>query len=139
MNDVIRIFAGLPLLLLLLGMPAIAEGVNDQARLDIVVTDMDVNTSRESITLKLGEELNLSLESNPTTGYMWNATFDQSMIEQVSYRYDPASTDLIGGGGIETFTFKAKAAGETELVMRYKRAWESEAIKERVYQITVIE
>jgi inhibitor of cysteine peptidase len=139
MNDMVSIFAGSLLLLLLTGIPVLAEGVCDQASLDIGVVDMDGNNTTESISLKLGEELNISLESNPTTGYMWNATFDQSKIEQVNYNYEPASPGLTGSGGIETFTFKAVASGETELVMRYKRAWEEEAIKERIYQITITE
>ncbi len=127
------------MILLLIGMPAWAEDVSDQASLDIEVSDMDTNASSDPISLKLGEELNLSLESNPTTGYMWNASFDPSMLEQVNYRYDPASPELIGGGGVETFTFKAVGVGETDLVMRYKRSWEPDFAEERIYHIIVAE
>lgn len=127
------------MILLLIGMPAWAEGVSDQASLDIEVSDMDNNASSEPISLKLGEVLNLSLKSNPTTGYMWNASFNSSLIEQVNYGYDPDSPELIGGGGIETFTFKAVGVGETDLVMRYKRSWEPESVEERVYHIVVFE
>jgi inhibitor of cysteine peptidase len=88
------------------------------------LTDAD---NGKQITLKSGEVITLTLESNPTTGYSWqvieinNATLTQ--VGEVEYKSD--GRNIPGAGGTETFHFEAIGAGETMLELGYMRPWES--------------
>ena len=78
----------------------------------------------------------ITLESNLTTGYSWQAGYDESFLELVSQTYESAS-DLMGAGGEETLVFKALKQGETEVTMVYKRPWEDTSLETRIFNVTV--
>lgn len=87
---------------------------------DVTATDSDSVTW---VRFEPGETVDVTLKSNPTTGYHWEITsYDRKIIEPVGepyYTADPGSEGMIGAGGTETFTFRALAEGETELKMDY--------------------
>ncbi|WP_316965571.1 protease inhibitor I42 family protein [Candidatus Methanocrinis natronophilus] len=89
------------------------------------------------LNVKVNEEFTLSMESVPTTGYVWDAKFDGGMIRLKDKSFDASQPLTIGGGGIETFTFVPIAAGETEITMILKRSWEREAAEEQSYLIRI--
>lgn len=99
----------------------------------------------ESISLRRGEVLNIELEANPTTGYVWSVlTSDtESVLEQTGPGgYTPgaqAKSGLVGAGGIQTYRFTAVKRGESILVFQYSRSWEKdvEPVKRFVVQVTV--
>ena len=94
---------------------------------------------RDTFHVAPGDTFELSLDSNPTTGYSWQAEFDQEYLEQVSKEFVPSQSDMVGAGGTEIFTFQALEVGETELTMVYKRSWESESAETRVFIIQIVE
>ncbi|MHB9112660.1 MAG: protease inhibitor I42 family protein [Thermoleophilia bacterium] len=87
---------------------------------DVTATDSDSITW---VRIKPGETVDVTLKSNPTTGYHWEInSYDKQIIEPVGepdYTADPGSEGLTGAGGTETFTFRALAEGETDLKMDY--------------------
>lgn len=87
---------------------------------DVTATDSDSITW---VRIEPGETVDVTLKSNPTTGYHWEITsYDNKIIESVGEPYytpDPGSEGLIGAGGKETFTYRALAEGETDLKMDY--------------------
>ncbi|MDW5564205.1 MAG: protease inhibitor I42 family protein [Methanomassiliicoccus sp.] len=92
--------------------------------------------TRERIEAAAGKELAISLNANPSTGYSWEASFDDRFISLVRQDYRRASR-LIGGGGTSTFTFLALVQGRTVITMRYRRPWEPEAVKVAEYEIEI--
>ncbi len=88
------------------------------------------------ITVRVGEELVIGLESNPTTGYEWEAHFDSSMLQVVDRQFSAHGAG-IGSGGIERFRLKPLTAGETTLELMYKRAWETIAAEDIVFHLHV--
>jgi len=69
----------------------------------------------------------VQLDSNPTTGYTWTLASGGKGLEQTSSKYTANSeSGMVGGGGKQTYTFKATGEGENDLVFVYKRAWEKE-------------
>lgn len=95
-----------------------------------------------SVTLKVGDTFIIRLESNPTTGYSWALAKPESdIVEQVSKVYEPSNTseNIVGSGGTEVWTFKAKAKGQIILTFQYIRPWEKDIppIKEETYSIIV--
>ena len=104
----------------------------------VVNSTMENKKQNENITVKKGQEFTIILESNPTTGYQWIPTFNTSMINLVSHNFQPSTTKLMGSPGTDTFKFKATNQGTESLKMIYKRTWEKEFVKEKVFVIKVI-
>ncbi len=74
-----------------------------------------------------GQTLALTLKSNPTTGYSWNAEQDPALFEIRSfYTAEPRSAPVSGAGGWQTFLFTPKEPGTAELRFRYERPWEKD-------------
>jgi inhibitor of cysteine peptidase len=89
------------------------------------------------MNVSLNNDFILSLESNPTTGYHWEATFSSAFLELKRRDFEVSDTGSIGKGGIEKFTFLPIKTGETEIIMIYKRPWESKPADERSFRIVI--
>ncbi len=92
---------------------------------------------------KVDKEVELMLESNPTTGYDWVYEIqDESIVgiteRQTSMRSGEDGPELCGGPSLNVYTFEGKKEGVTSVHFEYKRAWEDRpAEKERRYKIMV--
>lgn len=97
--------------------------------------------NEESINLKVGDIINVRLESNITTGYSWELSgeTDQGIIMLESSIYEESQKDenVAGAGGSETFSFKAVSAGNTDLVLEYLRPWEEEIQPADIFVIKI--
>lgn len=103
----------------------------------------------KSITPPAGAELKegiltVTLEENPTTGYLWNMTVGtEGILELQSDAYTPTTTSdkVVGSGGSHSWIFKGISKGETVLTFKYFRPWEKEdtATETRTYTVTVAE
>ncbi len=88
-------------------------------------TDAD---NGRTIELQVGQAFQLTLGSNPTTGYRW--VFDgqsSGIVVQEGkpvYAADNPDKGLMGGGGIEHWTFRAVKPGMETLRLEYRRPWE---------------
>ena len=81
--------------------------------------------SNQIIDIRIWQEFVIALDSNPTTGYGWQVSYDQNMLELVekTYEQDPNPRGLLGVGGVEYFRFKALNIGETEITFVYRQSW----------------
>ena len=92
------------------------------------------------ISVDVNREFIVALDSNPTTGYSWQESHDESFLELVEKSYRPsaeAEPEVVGAGGTDCFQFKALQPGETELVMTYKRSWEEEYLEQLVFTVNI--
>ena len=82
--------------------------------------------SNQIIGVSVRQEFVIALDSNITTGYSWQISYDQNMLELVekTYEQNPNPRGLVGVGGVEYFRFKASNIGETEITFVYRRSWE---------------
>jgi len=78
------------------------------------------------IALEVGKTAEMSLPSNPSTGYSWVATFDASLVELADQRYVAPATGALGAAGTEVFVFKGLKKGRVTVVFEYKRSWETQ-------------
>jgi predicted secreted protein/putative hemolysin len=104
------------------GASANQAGVGD---VDKTLTQAD-NGSK--VTLKVGDVLEVTLDSNPSTGYSWQVKANDRNVllplgEPQFTLGNP--TPMPGAGGTETFQFKALAKGQTTLTLVYLRPWET--------------
>ena len=89
-----------------------------------------LSKSFNTATVQKGETFKIELDANPTTGYLWDVRLKAGKASLLSQGYTadaPAGSVVIGGGGVESFVFKAEEAGTVELVAEYSRPWEKSA------------
>jgi len=83
---------------------------------------MQVTDPQQPIQASVGNEFNIVLKSNPTTGYHWAlmGELDANAVEFVKNDYTSTSDpNLRGGGGLDTWTFKAIDSGEAHITLGY--------------------
>lgn len=92
-----------------------------------------------TVQLSVGDSLVISLPGNPTTGFNWLvASADGNILQQKGDVAFKTSSSALGAGGTITLSFQAVAAGETPLVLQYKRAWETGTPPEQTFGITIV-
>lgn len=90
------------------------------------------------IELNKGQILAITLESNPTTGYTWEAAeFDEHILRQVGDQFQPESS-APGAGGVQTLSFEAVNSGKTSLKLVYHKPWEKNVEPLKIFSIEVI-
>lgn len=97
-----------------------------------------VETSTEVIEVEAGQTFGFSLESNPSTGYSWQAQFDSEFVKLVESVFVEGSSGLIGAPGHESFKFLALKEGQVDIKMIYKRVWEPDHIDEQIKVINIV-
>jgi len=79
--------------------------------------------------LQSGQQLIISLPSNPATGYRW--VLHEAAAEQMRSLgpevFSNPKGDMIGGDGLSTWRFEARQPGSGRLYLTYQRPWESDA------------
>lgn len=95
--------------------------------------------SGQTIDIGVGQEFVIALGSNQSTGYSWQASYDETMLELIGGQstYELSEEELVGAGGIEYFRFKALEEGETTINLVYKRPFEEEIIDQKVFTVNI--
>jgi inhibitor of cysteine peptidase len=93
--------------------------------------EIDESNNGEQIELALGEILAVRLESNPSTGYVWEIDeLDESVLRQIGeavFELSVPDNPPPGTGGWATYRFEAVGEGESELRLLYHQPWTEEA------------
>ena len=96
----------------------------------------------QTINLDRNQIVDIELESNPTTGYLWqplpkivsNKPTDSVKVFHSKYVADqPIKT---GSGGKHHFSLMATAPGIFQLAFQHKRAWEDKAVQ--TFRVTLV-
>lgn len=104
-----------------------------------IVLIASASYAAETIYIKKGQPFILELESNPTTGSMWELTSlgKENRVKVEEQPYKPHNTGLIGSGGIQSWKVTPLGKGLTRAVFDYKRSWESTSIKTEIFDFIV--
>jgi inhibitor of cysteine peptidase len=97
-------------------------------------TSIDKNADvQSSYQIAVGENFKLHLPSNPSTGYSWQWDNKQlvSVLDTLSHHYDATQPRTVGGGGIETWTFKGVKQGVDSVKLFYRRPWEKTQVADK--------
>jgi inhibitor of cysteine peptidase len=103
------------------------------------IVTVDEQKDNTTVELMVGDQLEISLEGNLTTGYAWMVKqVDETVLQSAG---DPEYTpqgEALGSGGRYTIRLNAIASGETQVVLVYRRSFEPEDIPPvDQYNITV--
>jgi inhibitor of cysteine peptidase len=92
----------------------------------------------DSIVVMVGNTFTIALESNPSTGYSWQAEFKPEYLKLNKEDFiTNQNLNLVGAGGIEKKEFLALKPGDVELTMTYKRPWENEFQERHVIPVKI--
>jgi inhibitor of cysteine peptidase len=88
--------------------------------------DAGMTDPEKPIATSPGQEFNISLKSNRTTGFLWQlaSPVDEAVVKLVGSDYKAPQSRLQGAGGTEVWTFRATGRGQTTIAMKYVRPWE---------------
>jgi inhibitor of cysteine peptidase len=88
------------------------------------------------IRAKVGDPFIIELECNPTTGYQWRLTLDESKVKLVDQHYQTAGSG-VGSGGLERFICQPVKGGQTSIRATYKRQWETTSRKQQDFLVRI--
>ena len=88
----------------------------------------------------VGQELVITLEGNPSTGYTWETKdLDTTMFQQVGdATFTSSNPNLVGAGGTQTLTIKALKAGTATLTLVYHRPWETGVAPANTFSVVLM-
>ena len=88
---------------------------------------LEQRTVTRAVTLGVGDTLQVSLGSNPSTGYRWAEQMeisDPEVLAQAGHEAIKASTETPGAAGSQVWALQAIGLGTTTAVTSYGRPWE---------------
>ena len=92
----------------------------------------------KSIELNQDDILEIRLEGNPTTGFMWEIeTLETTILKLVGEtEFDPDS-EATGSGGTVKLSFEAIDTGKTDLKLVYHQPWDTETPPTEVFIMSI--
>ncbi len=93
------------------------------------------------INTNLGKEFPIALESNPSTGFEWWTKFDPNYLSlsNTTFVSGNVKSGIVGVPGKEIFSFNAKNAGDTDVIMLLLNPWENGTIAERkIFPVNIV-
>jgi predicted secreted protein len=102
--------------------------------LHTVHIDRNITQHAERLAVRAGDQIEITVGDNPSTGYQWQVDFDEGRVRTVSdialgsERYDhvPDSGHLIGGPVARRIVFEVQRP-DTAIRLVRRRPWESES------------
>lgn len=103
--------------------------------------EITARAAGEIVEATVGEDFVISVETNPTTGYSWHLVDPlPPCVRFIGAVYEPYQTDppVIGGGGVEHWTFRAECEGtETITLELYPPQPGAEPVDETTYTVVI--
>ena len=91
-----------------------------------------------SIYIPIGEQFEISLEENSTTGYEWElGNFNTSIIKLVKNQF-LLEEDSMGAAGTRIFRFQTVSLGQTSINIKYWQPWAGDSSSEKNYSLKII-
>jgi inhibitor of cysteine peptidase len=117
---------------------ASADESEDELKRSVSLTDLD---NGKKVTVTEGQSLNLTLESNATTGYAWSVTSTDRTFGYPTERFLAPTSSAIGAPGRQKFTWKTKSplsmVGKHTVTLAYARSFEKNVKPAKVFKFTV--
>jgi inhibitor of cysteine peptidase len=101
--------------------------------------ELDANDSTSEVSLDVGDQLTVSLEANPTTGYNWESGPLPDGLQLVSSEFEEPGGSLVGAPGMQLFVFDVTGPGTGILRFEYVRVFDDPVIAEQIveYVLTI--
>ena len=103
--------------------------------------DLTEKDSGKTLHLDRGDTFTIRMDSNPTTGYLWQfgtPPYDESVMILRGDKYLRPQEQLSGAPGKRSLTFLAEGSGRTGLRLIYVRPWEKNRPPAQEFNLMVI-
>jgi inhibitor of cysteine peptidase len=95
--------------------------------------------SGSMIELHVGDQVEIVLAGNPTTGYVWEVgSPDITVVRQVGDPQFKPDSEAVGAGGTLTLLFEAIAPGEQMLGLIYHRTFEQGVPAAKTFALDIL-
>jgi len=97
--------------------------------------------SGSTFKMHSGDNLEIVLKANPTTGYGWEiASFDSTILKNTGteYKADRVPSGIVGSGGKSIHRFKVRKTGKTFLKLIYRRPFEKNVPPIETFELTIV-
>jgi predicted secreted protein len=98
--------------------------------------------AEKPISVGVGQEFKIVLESNSSTGNQWLMArpLDGRLLKLLGSEYKRGRPGAVGASGNEFLSFKAKALGEgkTQIFLKYGKLWEGDIAPARTTNFVVV-
>jgi predicted secreted protein len=100
---------------------------------------LDGADSGAEVSLDVGDQLDVELEANPTTGYSWELGPLPDGLQLVSSDFQEPSGSLVGASGTQLFVFDVVGPGSGILRFEYVRVFDDPVVAEKIveYVLTI--
>ena len=100
---------------------------------------LDAADSGGDVALDVGDQIDVQLEANPTTGYSWELGPLPDGLELVSSGFEEPGGSLVGAAGTQVFVFDVVGRGDGILRFEYVRVFDDPIVAERIveYVLTI--
>jgi inhibitor of cysteine peptidase len=117
----------------------IAVGLSTCAACQHSTVRLNKQDAGRQLELKTGDQLHVTLEANPGTGYQWEKVAgDEAILRSLGEpEFEPAGKGL-GSGGHVHWRFEAAAPGQTTLQLIYHRSFEPGVPPIDTFQVSVV-
>jgi inhibitor of cysteine peptidase len=113
--------------------PALAPAAGEGKKM-VTFTEKDNGTTAE---VAANQKFAVTLDENPTTGYLWNASTSSGLtVLSSDYQENTHAEGMVGVGGARTWVLQATGDGTQSFTAAYGRSWEP-AGNESGYSLTV--
>ncbi|MGB8259347.1 MAG: protease inhibitor I42 family protein [Terracidiphilus sp.] len=101
-----------------------------------VITDADKGAV---VHLKSGQEIEVRLKANPSTGYLWYVQRDSTAsLKLVRQSQTEPEEPGVGRPVFQVFRFRAARTGQGPLRLHYVRSWEKPTADEERFEVHVV-
>ncbi len=98
----------------------------------------DEADSGQTVTMAVGDALQIMLAENQSTGYLWSVvTNDETVLASSAEPSYEVDSEADGAGGVKTFMFRAAAPGTSELRLVNAMTQDTAVEPSRVFELTV--
>jgi len=101
--------------------------------------NLSIDYSGRQIELTNGQTFNVTLETNPSTGYSWEVVeLNNSIIKKIGEAVsEPNNTEknMVGAPVMHTFQFEVINTGQTTLKIVYRRSWEKDVAPVNTFSV----
>jgi inhibitor of cysteine peptidase len=115
-----------------------ADESQDELKRSVSLTDLD---NGKKVTVTEGQSLNVTLESNATTGYEWSVTSTDRTFGYPTERFLAPTSGAMGAPGKQKFTWKTKSplsmVGKHVVTLSYARSFEKNVKPAKTFKFTV--
>jgi len=95
-------------------------------------SENEINLGHENngaiIRVSVGAAVIIRLPENPSTGFTWQYTVNENILEVVGDNYIGPENAIPGAGGTRVLKFNVIGSGDGEVNMNYVRPWENQPI-----------